>query len=558
MNFPRGNDPYIKIKNYTLIDEIGSGTFGTVYLCVNETGDKRAIKKLSIKDSVDVHNSYIREVRLLQVLGNHPNIAQYYNSEIIRRYGYIEQEYVQGVDVEILMALFGRTNQLFCVKFAETLLSGLNHLHINGIYHRDLNYNNVLVCLDPDDENMPLMVKIIDLGIGCRFNDINGASCANVKGDSLFTWPYDPSLFNDVPTTQETLVCNDIWQAGSLVYHVAYGDSFRRFNPNVSGFNALYFFGQRMSKKGGYPVPPNDIVNVMDPELYNDIVQNDLLEEQAIVVSTYSDYVIHNKRDPVYDFDIGKVSFVHDLIRLMLSRSVKDCFNTTELLAYIKAEWHDAQSLGPRPQRANLNNCHLPCEDPSNSYYESNCKKCQHCRWDDKGIMYGSHTAHCVPIEINSRSEQERRDCLFRGGIWNPYRKNCEFIGDETNKYLSNRYSILFMDDPVSGAEIKRRVKSRDYRKLLSDKLVLEKLKNFSYHPLQTIASHSFFYDYFQTRVSPDYSDYITRPGMTEFVELQDARLDDMFGKKSSTRNTRKSTNRITYKDPMTVKAAKA
>lgn len=549
-------DLYLRSRGLTKIQDLGSGVSATTYLCMNKNQEQVVVKEVQL--SSKMKKIYNRETAILKHLsssdaGGHPNVVKYYHSEVQNGYGYIEQEYIPGIDVETISLLYGRTNSLFCIKFIKSLLSALEYIHNMNVYHLDLNHNNVIICLDMDDMDMPLTAKIIDFGISVQSGKDDHD---NPIGSTLFDWPYNPDSAKRVPRA-ETLSCNDIWQAGQLLYEIAYNGSFRRFNPLARGHIALMYFIYQMPRNGGYPVPPDPKHKVTPlPLEVRSEIKDDLMHDQAQVAAVYTDYVLKQHRDPVYDFNPNMPSEIHDIIRLLLARKLEDCVTASDALKYIELVWDDANMFGMSIQKGKVNNCEYPCEDPLNSVYKHNCLKCNHCEWNDKGVKRGSHTAHCIPKAPSADSEADRHDALSRGKVWNPYRKTAEHIDMHMdNAYISNRYSFLFKDGlkrtkPVPGMEIKRRFNEHDFKLLNTDEAVLKVLEDFSYHPLQTYSGSSFFFDYFlHKKIPDDYKLLRTKPGFSEFVALHNHRTNTKLDSNPKTRIGRES-KRWTYTEP--------
>lgn len=547
---------YLRSRGLDKIQDLGTGSSANTYLCKDSNDRKVVVKQLKLRGNMI--KFYNRESAILKRLSQgagHPNVVAYYHSEIQDDYGYIEQEYIAGLDVETITLLYGRTNSLFCIKFIKSLLSALEYIHKMDVYHLDLNPNNVIVCLDLEDTDMPLTAKVIDFGISSQ----HGKDGLNKRiGSTLFDWPYNPDNKVNGPSTAETMSCNDIWQAGQLLYQVVYNGSFRRFNPLSRGHVALLHFTYHMPKRGGYPVPPGpkDKTTPLPAEVRQEL-HDELLHDQAQVAAVYTDYVLKEHRDPIYDFDPNKSSELHDIIRLLLPRKLKDCVTATEAQKYIELVWDDANMFGRYIQRGKINNCEYPCEDPLNSYYKDNCLKCNHCEWSEKGVKRGTHIAHCIPKKPSPESEMDRHQALSKGHVWNPYRKTAEPIDkDMNNEYVSNRYSFLFKDglertNPVPGKEIKRRFRERDYKMLNSDEKVLEILEDFSYHPLQTHNRSSFFFDYFLNREIPDDFKLLkTKTGFSGFIDLHNRRTNEKLQSNPATRRGRES-KRWTYTEPL-------
>lgn len=547
---------YYEKRELTKTHRLGSGAIGSVHLCIDKEGRKRAVKEIKFNQEKG-EQFYLREREIMKAVegaGGHPGVMKYYHTEVIGRTGYLEYEYVEGIDVEDLMQLFVKTNAHFFFKIARTLLEAVAFLHLNGVYHRDISSRNVLICMDGTDPDMPLKSKLIDLGISCKMGGNDQNKCnTNIGANSLFSWPYDLSDY----ATPESLSCGDIWLVGTVLFNIAFGVDFEIFAADGAGGGmfALLFYDMTMRSRGGYPIPPD----MTDPSIRRVLVPLDpkvrdgLIEDQARVVQLYETYVLGDERDPVYDFNPMMDSSIHDVLRLALARKEEDCFSAEELLAFIGEVWNPV--FPAQPQRQAINTCKLPCEDPANNYYKSRCDKCQHCIWDDEGFKHGLHTIHCRSAPPGRRSEADRTDCLHRPRagshkVWNPYRKMCEEIHEEPATLLSNRYSILFSDGaeaPLPGEEIRRRIVERDFARWDKDDVVLERLTEHTYHPLKTDISQSFFYDYFLERRIPE--DPFQGVDMSEVAALMDRSTESKLQSNPKTRVDRTHKGkRYTYK----------
>ncbi len=90
-----------------------------------------------------------------------PNIVQYVAHEERNGYLYIIMEYVQLGD---LQSCFRAGNEAvseeFCQAVASQMCQALNYLHENGITHRDLKPDNILM-----ESNNPYLFKLSDFGL---------------------------------------------------------------------------------------------------------------------------------------------------------------------------------------------------------------------------------------------------------------------------------------------------------------------------------------------------------------------------------------------------------
>ncbi|XP_018326359.1 serine/threonine-protein kinase nekl-2-like [Agrilus planipennis] len=194
--------------SFNILDKLGSGTFGTVFLCERKHNKVKIVLK-EIK--VDIHSNQLlsakNEVSILKSL-NHPNIVQYYDSYISNGIFYIVMEYAsKGTLHELLNNT--RPNYLpqstiMCI-FCQ-ILNALNHIHEKNIIHRDLKAENIFMTGLKGD-----VVKIGDFGISkTLFND---GKAHTVIGTTNYL---APEMCDGHPYD----IKSDVWALGCLLYEL--------------------------------------------------------------------------------------------------------------------------------------------------------------------------------------------------------------------------------------------------------------------------------------------------------------------------------------------------
>jgi serine/threonine-protein kinase len=149
---------------HRIVKHLGSGGMGHVFLAEHVTlGAMAAVKILNARNQPALVDRFIAEAKLLALL-NHPNIVQVFDiGEMDDETPYFLMEHVSGID----LGTWVEKNETLSVKRVLRILRqvacALDHLHGQGIVHRDIKPPNIMV--DPDANDA---VKLLDFGIAIR------------------------------------------------------------------------------------------------------------------------------------------------------------------------------------------------------------------------------------------------------------------------------------------------------------------------------------------------------------------------------------------------------
>jgi serine/threonine protein kinase len=148
-----------KIGRYHVIEQIGRGGMGEVYLC-RDADLKRdvAIKVLPPEFTNDAERikRFRREARSASAL-NHPNILTIYEIGESDGLQFMVSEFVSGKTLTEHLSV-EKPSTLDALKIAEQICSALAAAHEAGIVHRDIKPDNVMVRGDG-------LVKVLDFGL---------------------------------------------------------------------------------------------------------------------------------------------------------------------------------------------------------------------------------------------------------------------------------------------------------------------------------------------------------------------------------------------------------
>ena len=155
--------PGTVVGRYTLIEEIGEGGFGIVYLAEQAAPVRRKVALKVLKPGMDTREvvSRFKAERQALALMDHPHIAQVYDGGATENgRPYFVMELVDGTPI----TTYCTEHKLSIRQRLELFLdvtSAVQHAHQKGIIHRDLKPSNVLVSTH---EGRPA-VKVIDFGV---------------------------------------------------------------------------------------------------------------------------------------------------------------------------------------------------------------------------------------------------------------------------------------------------------------------------------------------------------------------------------------------------------
>lgn len=139
--------PGQKIGPYTLIRELGRGTFGVVWLAEKQDLAKRQLAlKIPIIDDPDI-NDITREARVWVEASAHPNVLAFFEAQVYDGHIVLVSEYAPDGSLADWLKRNGRKAPSVegAVDKIVGILKGLAHLHALRIIHRDLKPANVLL-----------------------------------------------------------------------------------------------------------------------------------------------------------------------------------------------------------------------------------------------------------------------------------------------------------------------------------------------------------------------------------------------------------------------------
>ncbi len=155
--------PGMLIGQFRILEEIGEGGFGVIFLCEQTEPIRRRVAVKVLKPGLDSRQVVARFEAERQALAmmEHPNIASVMEAGLAPSgRPYFAMELVQGIPITQYLDEHRLSVPERLTLFLD-VCSAVQHAHLKGIIHRDLKPSNILVA---SAEGKPI-VKVIDFGI---------------------------------------------------------------------------------------------------------------------------------------------------------------------------------------------------------------------------------------------------------------------------------------------------------------------------------------------------------------------------------------------------------
>jgi len=218
LSTPRGQ----RIGSYTLLEKIGEGGCGVVFLAEQQAPVSRRVALKIIKLGMDTKQVVARfkVERQTLALMDHPNIARIFDAGATEAGRlYFVMELVKGIKITDYCDQHKLTIQQRLVLFRQ-VCHAVQHAHQKGIIHRDLKPSNILIA---EQEGAPVP-KVIDFGIAKATTDELGADTTILTafeqfiGTPAYMSPEQAAMGGvDIDTR------SDIYSLGVLLYELLAG-----------------------------------------------------------------------------------------------------------------------------------------------------------------------------------------------------------------------------------------------------------------------------------------------------------------------------------------------
>ena len=202
------------LGDFRLVRKIGQGGMGAVYEAIQVKLDRRVALKVLPKKFTDdpvYLERFQREAKSAAAL-NHPNIIQVYDIAEEKGHHFFAMEFVDGESVQDLLKQEGKLPVEQALSIIEGVANGLRAAHRQGIIHRDIKPDNIMLTQGGE-------VKLADLGLAKKTDDDGSVT---QTGAGMGT-PYymAPEQAEDARSVDHRA---DIYSLGITLFHLVTGE----------------------------------------------------------------------------------------------------------------------------------------------------------------------------------------------------------------------------------------------------------------------------------------------------------------------------------------------
>ena len=171
-------------ERYEIIKELGTGGMGHVYQARDRDLDEIvALKVLRAEISADpvIQKRFTREIKVSRMI-THPNVVKVFDIGKYKGNRYISMEYIQGTSLDDWLRAHGKTDLRVLLSILAKIIQGVQAAHTQGIMHRDLKPQNVLL-------DRSLNPRVLDFGIARSKEHVDATSSGQILGSPKYMSP---------------------------------------------------------------------------------------------------------------------------------------------------------------------------------------------------------------------------------------------------------------------------------------------------------------------------------------------------------------------------------
>ncbi len=204
------------IGKYKVLERLGSGGMGQVFLCEHKLMRRRvAVKVLPTAKAADQASldRFNREARAAAAV-DHPNIVRAFDIDQDDNLHFLVMEYVDGTNLQDLVKKAGPLDPVRACHYVYGAAVGLQHANEIGMVHRDIKPGNILL-------DRAGVVKVLDMGLARLTYDTDDHITRKYDENILGTADYlSPEQAEDSHTVD---IRSDIYSLGATFYYLLTG-----------------------------------------------------------------------------------------------------------------------------------------------------------------------------------------------------------------------------------------------------------------------------------------------------------------------------------------------
>ena len=208
-----GRSTGFKIHRYTLLELIGQGGMGRVYLARDTRLNRNVALKILSPERVNNPRAIARFQREARVGAQlqHENLVRIYDEGEANGKCYLVMEFIEGKNIGAIIAEDGPIPPATAARLAQQVALGLEHAQLKGLIHRDVNPYNILVTRDG-------VAKLTDLGLA-----IDQSEQAQVTREGATVGTFDYVSPEQARHSHSVDTRSDIYSLGCTLYHMLTG-----------------------------------------------------------------------------------------------------------------------------------------------------------------------------------------------------------------------------------------------------------------------------------------------------------------------------------------------
>lgn len=206
----RSGDPR-RISSYEILNRLGAGGMGQVYLGRSPSGRRVAVKVIrpELTNDPTFRQRFRREVTAMR------QVSGFFTAPVVDADpdgdpAWLATAFVPGPSLESAVTEAGAMPHQDVLLLAAGLAEALNAIHREGLTHRDLKPGNVLMAEDGP--------RVIDFGLAVATGATNLTQAGTVVGTPAFMSPEQVS-------GQPVGPASDVWSLGAVLAYAAKGES---------------------------------------------------------------------------------------------------------------------------------------------------------------------------------------------------------------------------------------------------------------------------------------------------------------------------------------------